>query len=99
MSRPSRPPPEECPVCGEPVPRRAIACPHCGADERSGWNEDDALYDGLDLPGSGDDEEDWDYEDFKEREFGGGGMKPQGVSWWWWLAALLVALAFLAWIF
>jgi len=42
--------PAECPVCGEPVPRRARACPHCGADERSGWNEDETRYDGLDLP-------------------------------------------------
>jgi hypothetical protein len=32
------------------VPRGAKACPHCGADERAGWNEDAARYDGLDLP-------------------------------------------------
>lgn len=44
------PAPRECPVCGEPVPPKARACRHCGADERSGWNEDDARYDGLDLP-------------------------------------------------
>ena len=43
-------PPAECPVCGEDVPRNAKACPHCGADERSGWNEDATRYDGLDLP-------------------------------------------------
>jgi predicted nucleic acid-binding Zn ribbon protein len=43
-------PPTDCPVCGEPVPRGARACPGCGADERSGWNEAAALYDGLDLP-------------------------------------------------
>jgi predicted nucleic acid-binding Zn ribbon protein len=43
-------PPSECPVCGAAVPRGAKACPECGADERSGWNEDDARYDGLDLP-------------------------------------------------
>ena len=41
--------PEECPVCGEDVPRGALACPECGADERSGWRED-AVADGLDLP-------------------------------------------------
>lgn len=44
--------PAECPVCGESVPPRATACPHCGADDRSGWNEDATRYDGLDLPDS-----------------------------------------------
>lgn len=43
-------PPSECPVCGAAVPRGALACTECGADERSGWNEDDARYDGIDLP-------------------------------------------------
>ena len=43
-------PPEECPVCGETVPRGAVACPGCGADERTGWNEEATRYDGLDLP-------------------------------------------------
>lgn len=51
-------PPAECPVCGEAVPRKARACPGCGADERSGWNEDATLYDGLDLPDEAYDEAD-----------------------------------------
>jgi hypothetical protein len=45
-------PPSECPVCGAAVPPAARACPECGADERTGWREEDALYDGLDLPDS-----------------------------------------------
>jgi hypothetical protein len=45
-------PPSECPVCGGAVPRKAKACPHCGADERSGWDDDSTRYDGLDLPDS-----------------------------------------------
>jgi hypothetical protein len=45
-------PPETCPVCGETVPRGAAACPGCGADERTGWNEEATRYDGLDLPDS-----------------------------------------------
>jgi hypothetical protein len=42
--------PTECPVCGEDVPREAKACPGCGADERTGWNEENTRYDGLNLP-------------------------------------------------
>jgi hypothetical protein len=42
--------PENCPVCGEAVPRGAGACPECGADERAGWDEEAARHDGLDLP-------------------------------------------------
>lgn len=52
MSRPARrdSAPTECPVCGTDLPPNARACPHCGADERTGWNEDESRYDGLDLP-------------------------------------------------
>jgi len=42
-----------CPVCGEVVKADAPACPHCGADDETGWAED-AAYDGLDLPGDPD---------------------------------------------
>jgi hypothetical protein len=51
-------PPSECPVCGADLPPRARACPECGADERTGWNEDDSRYDGLDLPDSAFDDHD-----------------------------------------
>ena len=50
-------PPDVCPVCGESVPRNARACPGCGADERSGWDDETTRYDGLDLPDSAFDEE------------------------------------------
>jgi hypothetical protein len=58
-------PPEHCPVCGEPVPRGARACPGCGADERTGWNEEASAGDGLDLPDG-----DFDRGKFLETEFG-----------------------------
>jgi len=40
-----------CPVCGEEVPIKALACPECGADDETGWSED-AAYDEVDLPDS-----------------------------------------------
>lgn len=51
MALPKRktPGPGECPCCGADVPPRALSCPECGADERTGWGGDDT-YDGLDLP-------------------------------------------------
>lgn len=43
------PPPDFCANCGGEIPPGARACPHCGADERTGWRES-SIYDGLDLP-------------------------------------------------
>jgi predicted nucleic acid-binding Zn ribbon protein len=47
MSRRSAPP--TCAICGADIPPRSRACPECGADERTGWDEQ-SIYDGLDLP-------------------------------------------------
>ena len=76
--------PEVCPVCGEDVPRGALACPECGADHNSGWREDAASYDGLDLP------DEFDYEEFTRKEFGMS-PKPTGISWAWWVTAIVLA--------
>jgi len=89
-------PPEICPCCGAAVPRQARACPECGADEQTGWS-DEARYDGLDLPA-----EDFHYDDFVKREFGGVQQSPipLGIRWYWWLvAALLVAVILGLWVF
>lgn len=79
-------PPLVCPVCGEDVPRKSLACPECGADERSGWKEDAYTYDGLDLP-----DEEFDYDDFASREFKGP-SKP-GLRGVWIFTAILLILA------
>lgn len=47
------------------MPRGAVACDDCGSCSKSGWNEAAETYDGLDLP-----DEDFDYDDFIQREFG-----------------------------
>jgi len=47
------------------VPTEALACPECGADDATGWNERASVYDGTDLP-----DEDFDYAEFIQGEFG-----------------------------
>jgi hypothetical protein len=79
-----REPPAVCPVCGEDVPRGSLACPECGADYNSGWRDDAENYDGLELPG-----EDFNYDDFVQREFASG-IKPAGIKTIWWITAIIV---------
>ncbi|HEX8679458.1 MAG TPA: zinc-ribbon domain-containing protein [Chthoniobacterales bacterium] len=75
--------PPICPVCGEDVPRGALACPECGADHNSGWREDAASYDGLDLP------DEFDYDEFTRNEFGAS-PKPAGIRPIWWITAIVL---------
>lgn len=79
-------PPGDCPVCGALVPPRAHACPECGADDRSGWREDDAGS-GLDLPDDG-----FDYDSFIREEFGAGPAPPRGIHPIWWITGILLAV-------
>ena len=85
-----RPPPDECPNCGAAVPPKARACPECGADEQTGWS------DAAETGGAGLPDDEFDYEDFVAREFGGG-PKPHGIRWIWWVTALLLLAALAAW--
>jgi hypothetical protein len=77
--------PEVCPNCGADVPRHAKSCPECGADEKTGWS-DSAYASSLGIP-----DENFDYDEFVNEEFGGG-PKPRGISWFWWAVALLLVL-------
>ena len=94
MPRPKLEPPEICPVCGEDVPRRSLACPVCGADHNSGWRIDADAGDALDLP-----EDNFDYDEFVRREFGSS-AKPSGIKTIWWITAIiLLALSIALYIF
>jgi hypothetical protein len=84
--------PEICPACGEDVPRGALACPECGADEKSGWREDAETYDGVDLP------DEFDYDEFARREFGSS-PKPRAISAVWWVTAIVVLVLTLLYLF
>ncbi|MFN2508715.1 MAG: zinc ribbon domain-containing protein [Chthoniobacterales bacterium] len=78
--------PAVCLVCGEDVPRRALACPECGADHNSGWREDADAYDGVDLPDA------FNYEEFTRKEFGSASEKPAGISTFWWITAIALVV-------
>jgi RNA polymerase subunit RPABC4/transcription elongation factor Spt4 len=59
--------PFDCPNCGAEVPAGAKACPECGSDEKTGWNEDEAVYDGTGIE---------EAKDFKYKEW----LKKEGVA-------------------
>lgn len=84
-------PPEVCPNCGSLVPARARACPECGADERTGWN-DDAVAQRLGIP-----EDNFDHREFERSEFGveDSRIKPRGIPWFWWAVAVAILAGFL----
>ena len=73
-----------CPVCGADVPRKAKACPECGACEKSGWSED-RFEDELSLPGST-----FDYQDYAARELGGPVKKTLAQRFWFFVAIIIV---------
>jgi uncharacterized membrane protein YvbJ len=85
--------PEVCPVCGEEVPRDALACPECGADHNSGWREDADTHDGVDLP-----EHDFSYDDFIKHEFGSQ-AKPKRLKTIWWIVGIGLIVAFIFYFF
>ncbi len=84
--------PKVCPVCSEDVPPKALACPECGSDHNTGWKKDAGHADGLDLP----DDDDFSYEEYVEREFGGSSpAKRSGLKPLWWFTGVAILLAML----
>lgn len=71
-------PPGQCPNCGEWVPRGQKACDSCGACDKTAWKADTEVYDGLDLP---DDPDDFNYDEFIQREFGAPAKRTGGIRW------------------
>lgn len=79
--------PDSCPHCGADVPPNAKACPECGSDENTGWSET-AHSDRLGLP-----DDEFDYGEFVQQEFGTK-RKPRGIKWFWWVIAAVVLVLF-----
>jgi hypothetical protein len=90
-----------CPACGEPVPRGRPSCAACGADERTGWGDDDEeeTAQELDLPRP--DVDDEEYADFVASEFGGErpyATKGPGLRALFLIAGAVVVLGLLLWL-
>ncbi|MBK9990817.1 MAG: zinc ribbon domain-containing protein [Verrucomicrobia bacterium] len=75
--------PEHCANCGAAIPPSARACPECGADERTGWAEQD-IYDGLDLP-----------EDDETQERNNRSHQNRQTNRWFWLYVAIVLILLL----
>lgn len=78
-----------CNVCGADVLHKALCCPECGADERTGLYGDEDRSAELGLP---EDPADFSYDEFVKREFGSS-PQPSGIRWLWWGTALLLLVA------
>jgi hypothetical protein len=81
-----------CPTCGDEVRVGSAGCRKCRnlpPTAEEGWP------DGVDLPEAA---EDFDYEDWKKREFGTSAkVKPHHLPWKYWLAGICVLVA-LVWL-
>lgn len=82
--------PFQCPACGADVSPNAAGCRECGARKVDGQWAEPELYDGLDLPG----EDDFEYDDFVEREFGSGHRRKSSKELFWWIVAIITLIAF-----
>ena len=80
-----------CPHCGAEVARRALACPECGSDDKTGWAEDANKW-RAGIPTGYSNDGDFDYEEFVRREFSHGEGRILGLPVG--LFLLLIALLF-----
>jgi hypothetical protein len=62
-----------------------LACPSCGADERTGWNEDLTRYDGMDLP-----EAAFESDDYPKRSFHKRTTTKTGIPYFSWIVAVIL---------
>lgn len=96
MAERTPPPPDECANCGAAIPRDARSCPECGADERTGWRENDATrYDGLDLPESAFADDSHPASSTSSANRAPRSPRVNGLPWYWWCVALAILAALL----
>ena len=81
--------PPVCPNCGADVPRGALACPECGSDHDTGWK------DFADVMGQASPEDEFDYAEAFDKEFGRQ-IVPTNVKPIWWITGVILLLIFIA---
>ena len=64
-----------CAHCGTEVRPDAKVCPECGSDDQTGWSEDADQW-AVDIPAGYALDDEFDYEEFVQREFGGRSARP-----------------------
>ncbi len=69
--------PEFCPNCGERIRENDSSCRNCGSCTETGWSER-AYYDSIGVDYDAD--EQFDYDEFLEREFNTSSSSGQGQS-------------------
>ncbi len=78
--------PSECSQCGASIPRGALNCPGCGADERTGWDSNPWLAsEAASIPDPEDDEPPSFFDAWRRKR--------------WLLAGLIAALALIYMVF
>ena len=65
-----------CPHCGAEVKTGSPSCPACGSDEKTGWSEGADVW-GADVPTGYADDDEFDYDEYIEHEFGASEAKPR----------------------
>lgn len=79
-----------CPHCGADIRSNARFCRHCGSSDSDGWRESDDY---------GNDEDDFDYEQFVEENFSEGVTNTQTRPLWRLVAVVLLLLFGLSYFF
>ena len=90
LDRPVSMAPETCPNCGAEVPPDAVACPECGADDETGWN-DRAQTQRLGIS----DPDDFSAEEYLRNEVDTPVDRPRSLFWWAVAVAVLIGFAWL----
>lgn len=79
-----------CPNCGAEVRKGKAACPACGSCDETGWSE--AATEGY-ADGGYEEDDEFDYDEFVEREFPEKSGLPTTKNWGTTLVIVLICLA------